>query len=91
MVMNESAAMCPVRYGFLRGSRYVNRPVMYEDEINLNLGYSADYALPVHENLLAEHKPPTQAKFLEVPLINHAPEMMEEVVSRTMGIIMGGR
>lgn len=90
-VMNESAKICPVDTGFLRGSRYINKPVMYEDEINLNLGYSAEYAIYVHENLLAQHKPPTQAKFLEVPLIQHAPEMLEEIVQITMDLITEGR
>lgn len=31
------------------------------------VGYKAPYAIYVHENLAAYHKPPTKAKFLEGP------------------------
>ena len=31
------------------------------------VGYTAEYAMPVHENLVAFHKPGTQAKYLEQP------------------------
>lgn len=31
------------------------------------VGYTAQYAIFVHENLEAHHRPPTQAKYLEQP------------------------
>ena len=90
LVMNDSARICPVDTGFLRGSRYVNHPSMYEGEINLNMGYSAEYAFWVHE-LPKYHKAPTQYKFLEQPLEQAAPDMVEEIVRITMGILTEGR
>ena len=49
------------------------------------VGYRAPYAIYVHENLEAYHKPPTQAKFLSQPfqqLRGRIADMMAEVVRR---------
>lgn len=41
----------------------------------VKLGYSAPYALYVHEDLEMRHKPPTQAKYLETPMRLLRPEL----------------
>jgi len=74
-VMNESVPLCPIDTGRLRASRYVRTPKTTGNRTTMELGYSTDYAVYVHENLEAYHKPPTQAKFLETPLRQHLPEI----------------
>lgn len=44
------------------------------------VGYDTEYAVYVHENLMAYHKPPTQAKYLEQParlLMRTAPAQIQ--------------
>ncbi len=89
-VLNVSRRMCPVDTGFMRGSAYEAEPVVQDGHVSVELGYGADYSIYVHENLLAHHKPPTQAKFLEIPLIQAAPRMVEELLLRVERIIAGG-
>lgn len=45
----------------------------------VTVGYSAEYAIYVHENLMATHKPPTQAKFLEQPIREMKPALKQEI------------
>lgn len=67
---NESQKQVPVRYGALRGSGTVTVDEgAGQVEITISYGGgSAGYALAVHENLAAKHKPPTKAKYLEDPV-----------------------
>ncbi len=44
-----------------------------------SVGYSADYATYVHENLQAYHEPPTRAKYLEEPVRRLRPQMSKIV------------
>lgn len=41
---------------------------MVKKGAKLAIGYSADYAVMVHEDLEVHHKPPGQAKFLSEPI-----------------------
>lgn len=83
LVMNESQKLCPVEYNFLRTSGYVTDPVVLADgTILLSIGYSSEYAVYVHEIVTNYHKPPTMAKFLELPLIYRADRMMRNIVAR---------
>ena len=38
-----------------------------DDDVSVSVGYTAAYAIFVHEVLTNKHNPPTQAKFLEQP------------------------
>lgn len=69
-VFDESQKQVPVRYGALRGSGTLTvDDGEGQTEITLSYGgASASYALAVHENLAAHHKPPTKAKYLEDPV-----------------------
>lgn len=69
-ILAESAEECPVRHGFLRGSRYMTDPVAMYGHVMSSLGYSMDYAIFVHENMRAFH-PVGKAKFLEDPIMRH--------------------
>lgn len=83
LVMNESQTLCPVEFGNLRASGYVSDPVVLADgTILLSIGYSSEYAVYVHEIVTNYHKPPTMAKFLELPLIYRADRMMRNIVAR---------
>lgn len=89
-VMNEAKKLCPVETGYMRGSGYVGEPLVEDGKISVTLGFFAEYAWWVHENLLANHHPPTQAKFLEVPLIDAAPDLMENICNRVTWLIERG-
>jgi hypothetical protein len=43
-----------------------------------SVGYDTDYARFVHENPYAYHAPPTQWKFLEMPLREYGPLVAED-------------
>jgi hypothetical protein len=77
-IMNVSKTLVPVDTGFLRQSGHVQLPVIEGDRISVTLGYAAEYAIFVHENLAAHHKVGT-AKFLEIPLISWKAGALEKV------------
>jgi len=88
-ILTESKKICPVKTGYLRGSGYVSEPVLGYGQILATIGYSAEYAWWVHENLEAYHHPPTKAKFLEEPLQMYSkniPEAVHSEVNRILGI-----
>lgn len=64
-ILTASKRLVPVDTGFLRSTGFVRhvRPLVFD------VGYSAAYALAVHEvpPSRASHRPPTQWKFLETP------------------------
>lgn len=48
-------------------------------------GAASGYAIHVHENLNAYHKPPTQAKYLERPFRNAAPKFAPRIAAAARG------
>ena len=88
-ILTESKKICPVKTGYLRGSGYVSEPIIGYGQILTTIGYSAEYAWWVHENLEANHHPPTKAKFLEEPLQMYSkniPQAVHNEVNRILGI-----
>ena len=88
-VMTKSKRICPVDRGPLRASGHVNQPVRAGTSVTVDKGYgnsSVDYALAVHERLDVQHKPPTQAKFLEQPALEAVPDIEREVAAMTKAI-----
>ena len=67
--MDNAQQLVPVDTGELRDSRYVTQPVKDAGGLVVELGYGADHAPRVHEDLNAAHPKGGQAKFLEVPLL----------------------
>lgn len=49
LVQGKAQTMVPVEYGILRASAYTRRSM--ENELQVEVGFSADYALYVHENM----------------------------------------
>ena len=81
-VMAESKKLCPVDTGTLRGSGHVEEPVVSDGNIRASIGYSQGYAFWVHELIDNWHEPPTQAKYLEVPLMAALPTITEKIIER---------
>lgn len=77
-VMNAAKGLAPVQTGVLKTSGLVLLPEITSDGVSVTLGFggaASDYAEVQHEELSYYHKPPTQAKFLEQPLLEAAQDM----------------
>lgn len=66
-IMARSLELVPVQTGNLRDSHFIEK----DGNDGYNLGYTADYALSVHE-LPLSHTPPTQWKYLETPFLEES-------------------
>ena len=93
-IFAKSQILVPVDTGVLRGSGGVSAPQMG------NLGYFVDifyggpaapYALFVHEIIGNYHKPPTQAKYLEQPLMESMDGLQQRIKGRIIDIIEKGK
>lgn len=76
VIFKETQRQCPKRTGTLRASGSVSLP----DRGEVSIGYggpAAEYAVWVHENLQAKHKPPTKAKFVEDPMHQAGPTLLK--------------
>lgn len=83
-LQRESMKIVPIDQNVLRPSAFTR---MEEGTNRFNpaviVGYGTDYAVFVHEDLEARHKPGKQAKFLEQPLREkraRLAEIVEEVI-----------
>ncbi len=85
--LNKSAELVPVDKGILRGSRYITEPEIGPGRIGVSMGYATDYAAAVHERLDAAHNPPTQAKYLEAPLLQDLPEYPRAILRTTEKLV----
>ncbi len=88
-VLNESKKLCPVDTGTLGGSGHAPEPEVTPGNIRAMIGYSQGYAWWVHELIDNWHEPPTQAKYLEVPLMLALPTITEKIIERVEGMIAG--
>ncbi|MBU1067252.1 hypothetical protein KKE60_05665 [Patescibacteria group bacterium] len=66
-LQRESQKIVPIDKNILRASANT-RPEGTGFDVEVVVSYGTDYALYVHENLEARHKPGRCAKFLEKPL-----------------------
>lgn len=83
-IMNNAKAITPVETGVLRKSGHVQLPNISRSGADVVMGFGGAanaYAIHVHENLNAKHKAPTQAKFLERPLMDAANSMAGRIAS----------
>lgn len=86
LVQRRAMILCPVDTGRLRGSAYSAAASIGGATVGV-IGFRTNYAIYVHENLLAHHEPPTQAKFLEVPLIQGITDFAEELIKILLTIL----
>jgi len=80
----ESMRRTPVDTGALRASHEVTPPKIEGRDISVSIvvgGPAAPYAVPVHEDLEANH-PVGQAKFLESTIRESAPHMGRRLANR---------
>lgn len=92
-VLALSQELVPVDDGDLRRSGDVELPAIdSQGVVSVDISYggaSAAYAVIVHEDLSAFHKPPTQAKYLEEPFLAEQrgtlADLSNEVRSRIRG------
>lgn len=74
-VQRESMKLVPVRTGNLRGSAFTRQ----DGDNDVLVGYTANYAVFVHEDLNATHKPGKTAKFLERVIREKKLEIIEVI------------
>lgn len=71
-VLNESKKIVPVDLGVLKNSGKVSRPDISPSGVSVEISYggaAAPYALIVHEDPDAQHKPGKTFKYLEKPVM----------------------
>lgn len=89
-IMAASKRIVPVDTGALRASGHVRPPVIRGSRVRVVLGYggaAVPYAVFVHERP-ATHRPPTQWKYLEVPLHQAEPGMAGRLAERVRNDII---
>jgi hypothetical protein len=88
-IFNLSQKQVPVDTGHLRSTGAVSDPDITQGSVEVTIGYSAPYALFVHEDLQAHHKPPTKAKYLEDPFNTVMGNLESRLQDRVEGAIVG--
>jgi hypothetical protein len=79
--------LCPEDSGRLRATAHLSGPHIRGDRIWFVMSYGTDangtepapYAIYVHEDMEADHEPPTQAKFLETAIEENVPGLARRV------------
>jgi hypothetical protein len=93
VIFAKSQILVPVDTGVLRGSGGVSAPQMGSQGYFVDIFYggpAASYALYVHEIIGNYHKPPTQAKYLEQPVMEAMSTLQENLKGRIIDIIEKG-
>ena len=94
MIFAKSQILVPVDTGVLRGSGGVSAPQMSNQGYFVDIFYggpAAPYALYVHEIIGNYHNPPTQAKYLEQPLMEAMDGLQSRLKGRIVDIIEKGK
>ncbi len=93
VIFAKSQVLVPVDTGVLRGSGGVSAPQMGNQGYFVDIFYggpAASYALFVHEIIGNYHNPPTQAKYLEQPVMEAMSTIQENIKGRIIDIIRKG-
>ena len=94
VIFAKSQILVPVDTGVLRGSGGVSAPQMGSQGYFVDIFYggpAAPYALYVHEIIGNYHNPPTQAKYLEQPLMEAMDGLQSRLKGRIVDIIEKGK
>ena len=94
MIFAKSQILAPVDTGVLRGSGGVSAPQMGNQGYFVDIFYggpAAPYALYVHEIIGNYHNPPTQAKYLEQPVMEAMDGLQSRLKGRIVDIIEKGK
>ena len=84
IVKDESQALCPVATGTLRDSALTGSEVS-GDVMNAAAGYTASYALYVHERLDVTHVN-GEAKFLESAVKQYEPQYLTDLKTAALEV-----
>lgn len=87
-VMAASKELVPVDTGFLRASGHVDLPVVSGSRVSVAMGYNADYAVHVHEDLTVHH-PSGQAKYLERAILDAVPGLNATIAADFAKVFQG--
>ncbi len=79
-VQRKSQEIVPVLTGNLKGGAFTRNIGGKDFDTDVIVGYVADYAVYVHEDLNAKHQPGKRAKFLEAAVREHKPEIFNIIV-----------
>ena len=93
VIFAKSQVLVPVDTGVLRGSGGVSAPQMGSQGYFVDIFYggpAASYALYVHEIIGNYHNPPTQAKYLEQPVMEAMSTIQQNIKGRIFDIIQKG-
>ena len=93
VIFARSQVLVPVDTGILRGSGGVSSPQQGDKGYFVDIFYggpAAPYALYVHEIIGNYHNPPTQAKYLEQPVMEAMSNIQENIKGRIIDIIEKG-
>ena len=93
LIFAKSQILVPVDTGVLRGSGGVSAPQRGNRGYFVDIFYggpAAPYALYVHEIIGNYHNPPTQAKYLEQPVMEAMSTIQENIKGRIIDIIQKG-
>jgi len=93
VIFARSQVLVPVDTGILRGSGGVSSPQQGDKGYFVDIYYggpAAPYALYVHEIIGNYHNPPTQAKYLEQPVMEAMSTIQENIKGRIIDIIEKG-
>lgn len=80
---------CPVEFGFLRDNGKILK-LATPGNLRVTIGFTAEYAVYVHENLTANHPRGGGAKFLENSMRAHASEFDSFVLEHLQSAFNGG-
>lgn len=93
VILRDTLPVTPIEYGTLRASGHVTFPAYPSTTIvEVTIGFggpAAPYAIYVHENPEAYHRPPTRSKFLESTFLDAAGHAEQELAAR-MKTLFGG-
>lgn len=94
-VFADSQVLVPVKTGALKASGKLNikHNLLFIREPEASITYGGpgvDYAVYVHEILTDQHAAPTQAKYLEVPMVNHIDTFVKQVRLRVQKVFDNG-
>jgi hypothetical protein len=101
-IMDQSLMEIPVDTGTAkRSARFVMSETV-EGEVEIVMGYgfgdeinpvrklpASGYVVPVHEIMEHEHEPPTKAKFLEDPVLEHAWRLQPVMANKIKAMLLG--
>lgn len=83
-IMTEAKKRTPVEFGTLKNSGHVQPPEREANSVSVTMGFGGsaeDYAIVQHEDLSFHHNV-GEAKFLENPIREAAPHLLERIASR---------